>query len=67
MLTKKSTFDKFVPVELAGVVFLPPMALEAYTAENADKIQTDVLTQARESCYKVFHFPILNKFLYFNI
>ena len=36
------------------------MALEAYAAQNPDKIHTDVLTKARESCYKVFqYFPIL--------
>ena len=36
------------------------MALEAYAAQNPDKIHTDVLTKARESCYKVsHHFPLL--------
>jgi hypothetical protein len=29
------------------------MAVEAYAAENDDKIHSDVLTKARESCYKV--------------
>ncbi|CDP10215.1 unnamed protein product [Coffea canephora] len=28
------------------------MALEAYASQNAAKIQTDVLSQARQSCYK---------------
>ncbi|WJX91280.1 hypothetical protein P8452_73082 [Trifolium repens] len=28
------------------------MAVEAYAAENDDKIHSDVLTKARESCYK---------------
>ncbi|CAN4094636.1 unnamed protein product [Withania somnifera] len=28
------------------------MALEAYTSQNTDKIHTDVLSQARISCYK---------------
>ncbi|KAI9125536.1 hypothetical protein K1719_002954 [Acacia pycnantha] len=28
------------------------MALEAYAAGNPDKIHTDVLTKAREACYK---------------
>ncbi|CAK9149262.1 unnamed protein product [Ilex paraguariensis] len=28
------------------------MALETYASQNADKVHTDVLLQAREACYK---------------
>ncbi|RYR76815.1 hypothetical protein Ahy_A01g001355 isoform B [Arachis hypogaea] len=33
-----------------------PMALEAFADGNSDKVHTDVLTKAREDCYKVKHF-----------
>lgn len=38
------------------------MAMEAYTSKYPDKIHTDVLSDARETCYKVqvIHFHIIH-------
>lgn len=41
------------------------MALEAYAAANPDKIHTDVLTKARDSCYNVSPYSLSNANIFF--
>lgn len=61
ILTQKLTFLSLLSLCLLSslsFLFWLSMALEAYASQNTDKIHTDVLLQARISCYKVHFFSI---------